>query len=254
MITLMNQNKYIVSLTTIPSKFDNLHLTIDSIVNQTVLPDKIIVNIPNVYNFRMNSTSISEDKINDFVDKYPNVIVNRLDQDFGPGTKLLGLFHSNLIEPDNNTYIVLVDDDLVYKPYMIEYFDNYIKQNPNIEIASFYVYNHEHINVGQGADGFFIKQNTLTHFLQYYNEIKEEDYIHYHDDFYISYYFHLIDKQIRFIQPPHHCLIYDLSINSDIDALRLLEGKYSRGNLNAKSTEILNNLKNNKRFDFLSFI
>jgi len=59
----MNQNKYIVSLTTIPTKFDNLYLTIDSIINQTILPDKIIINIPKMYNFRMNSTSISEDKI-----------------------------------------------------------------------------------------------------------------------------------------------------------------------------------------------
>ena len=249
----MNKNKYIVSLTTIPTKFDNLYLTIDSIVNQTVKPDKIIINIPKIYNFRMNSMSIPQDKLNEFIDKYSknNVIVNMIDQDFGPGTKLLGLFHSNIIESTDNTYIILVDDDLIYKPYMIEYFDNYTKLHDNIDVASFYVYNHDHINVGQGADGFFMKQNTLRHFLQYYNVIKHEDYIHYHDDFYISYYFHLIDKHIQFIQPPHYCLIYDLSINSDIDALRLLEGKYSRGNLNAKSTEILNNLRNNDCFAFL---
>jgi hypothetical protein len=46
----MNQNKYIVSLTTIPAKFDNLYLTVDSIINQTILPDKIIINIPKIYN------------------------------------------------------------------------------------------------------------------------------------------------------------------------------------------------------------
>ena len=63
-------NKYIVSLTTIPTKFDNLYLTIDSIINQSILPDKIIINIPKIYNFRMNSTCISQDKINEFIDKY----------------------------------------------------------------------------------------------------------------------------------------------------------------------------------------
>ena len=42
-------NNYIVTLTTIPSKFDNLHLTIDSIINQTMLPSKIIINIPKTY-------------------------------------------------------------------------------------------------------------------------------------------------------------------------------------------------------------
>jgi len=250
----MNQNKYIVSLTTIPTKFDNLYLTIDSIINQTILPDKIIINIPKMYNFRMNSTSISEDKINEFIDKYSknNVIVNIIDHDFGPGTKLLGLFQSNIIEQNDNTYIILVDDDLVYKPYMIEYFDNYTKCNDNIDVASFYVYNHDNVNIGQGADGFFIKQDTLKYFPQYYDKIKEEDYIHYHDDFYISYYFQLINKHIHFIQPPHYCLIYDLSVNSDIDALRYIQGKYDRGILNVKSSEILNNLKNNHCFAFLS--
>ena len=254
----MKKNNYIVSLTTIPAKFDNLYLTIDSIINQTILPDKIIINIPKIYNFRMNSTSISQDKINEFINKYSkyNVFVNMIDKDFGPGTKLLGLFHSNIIETydDDNMYIILVDDDLIYKPYMIEFFDNYTKCNDNIDVdvASYYVYNHEQIDVGQGADGFFIKKSSLNLFLQYYNVIKEEDYIHYHDDFYISYYFHLINRHIYFIQPPHYCLIYDLSINSNIDALRNIEGKYNRGKLNVKSTEILNNLRNNNSFSFLS--
>jgi hypothetical protein len=249
-------NKYIVSLTTIPTKFDNLYLTIDSIITQSILPDKIIINIPKIYNFRMNSTCISQDKINEFIDKYSkyNVIVNMLDHDFGPGTKLLGLFHSNIINSfeNDNTYIILIDDDLIYKPYMIEYFDNHTKYCHNVDVASFYVYNHDNVNIGQGADGFFIKQHTLKHFSQYYDKIKEEDYINYHDDFYISYYFQLINKHIHFIQPPHYCLIYDLSVNSDIDALRYIQGKYDRGNLNFKSNEILNNLRNNDCFAFLS--
>ena len=249
-------NKYIVSLTTIPTKFDNLYLTIDSIINQTILPDKIIINIPKIYNFRMNSTSISQDKINEFIDKYSknNVFINMLDNDFGPGTKLLGLFHSNIINSfeNDNTYIILIDDDLIYKPYMIEYFDNYTKYCHSVDVASFYVYNHDNVNIGQGADGFFIKQHTLKDFSQYYDKIKDQDYINYHDDFYISYYFQLTNKHIHFIQPPHHCLIYDLSINSDIDALRYIQGKYDRGNLNFKSNEILNNLRNNHCFAFLS--
>jgi len=163
----------------------------------------------------------------------------------------LGLLNSGFMDYKDDTYIILMDDDLIYKPYMIEYFDNYIKSNPNIEVASYFVYNHDSIQIGQGADGFFIKQNILSHFLQYYNVIKDEDYINYHDDFYISYYFHMIHKPIHFIHPPHNCLIYDLSINSDIDALRYLKGKYNRDNLNVKSTEILNNLKNNNKFYFL---
>jgi hypothetical protein len=36
----------IISLTTIPPRFDNLYITIDSILAQTILPDKILINIP----------------------------------------------------------------------------------------------------------------------------------------------------------------------------------------------------------------
>ena len=39
----------IVSLTTIPPRFNYLHITIDSILSQTILPDKIIINIPNFF-------------------------------------------------------------------------------------------------------------------------------------------------------------------------------------------------------------
>jgi hypothetical protein len=42
----MQQNIYILSLTTIPSKIDNLHITMDSFICQTRMPNKIILNIP----------------------------------------------------------------------------------------------------------------------------------------------------------------------------------------------------------------
>ncbi len=55
-------NNYIVSLTTIPSKFDNLYITMDSLINQTMLPSKIILNISKIYNFRFNNLEISSKK------------------------------------------------------------------------------------------------------------------------------------------------------------------------------------------------
>ena len=47
---------YIYSLTTIPAKFDNLYLTIDSLLNQTIKATKIIINIPKQYSLRFNSS------------------------------------------------------------------------------------------------------------------------------------------------------------------------------------------------------
>ena len=45
-------NKYILSLTTIPSRINYIESTIKSLINQTLKPEKIILNIPKKYNFR----------------------------------------------------------------------------------------------------------------------------------------------------------------------------------------------------------
>ena len=38
--------KFCVSLTTIPSRIENINITIDSINKQTIKPDKIFLNLP----------------------------------------------------------------------------------------------------------------------------------------------------------------------------------------------------------------
>ena len=251
-------NEYIITLTTIPSKFDNLYITLDSLVNQSLIPKQIIINIPSEYNFRMGNKQIPIEKIEMLKKKYlksnSNVIFNILDKDYGPGTKLLGLFSSNIFSDIINkesTFIVLVDDDLIYKNYMLEYFDNYIRyQKENISVASYFVYEYN-ILIGQGADGFFIKSNLLKNFLDYYNIICGQDYLNYHDDFYISYYFNLINQTIYYIKPPYLKIIFDSQPNSQIDPLVKLEGKYSRNNLTLKSNEILNQINLEGEFDFI---
>ena len=248
---------YIISLSTIPSKFDYLHLTIDSLINQTILPSKIVINISKIYNFRMNNLEIPLEKINKFKNEYSkyNILINLVDEDYGPGTKLLGLLNSDIIKNSefdpSNTYIILVDDDHIYKPLMIENFDNCIKVNNNIDCASYCVYHVLFFKVGQGADGFFIKLNTLDNFLKYYNIIKNEIYVKYHDDFYISFYFYLIGKNIELLHHNYSQFIYESSYCSSIDALHKIESEYSRNNVQMKSHEILFKMKKENLFDFL---
>ena len=248
------KNNYIISLTTIPSKFDNLYLTIDSIINQTITPNKIIINIPKIYSFRMNNSKIDINKINDFMSKYSknNCIINFLDEDYGPGTKLLGLLNSNIIKSfdKSNTYIILVDDDLIYKPYMIETCDKEIKSK-NIEVGSFYVSEHKKIKIGQGADCYLMKLNKLNKFLDYFNVIRENDYVKYHDDYYISFYFYLLNMNIHYIRPPNNCLIYDTHDKTYIDALSRISGKYNQIKLSDKIHDLLIDLKKKSYFNFL---
>ena len=227
----MQQNTYILSLTTIPSKIDNLHITMDSFICQTRMPNKIILNIPRKYSFRKNNTEIPIDKLTHFMEKYQqyNCVINMIDTDYGPGTKLLGLFENEIIDMNNiNTYIILVDDDIIYKPYMIETFDTEIRLNNNInniDVASFYGYNVGHIRIAQGVDGFLMKSMTLAYFLDYYEIIKHYDYVNYHDDFNISFYFHILNQKINILTSPNDCSIYEYHKDTFTDALCEIKGK-----------------------------
>jgi hypothetical protein len=249
----MTQNVYILSLTTIPSKINNLYITMDSLICQTRMPDKIILNIPRKYSFRMNNTEIPIDKLTHFMEKYQqyNCVINMIDTDYGPGTKLLGLFENDIIDmTDKNTYIILVDDDIIYKPYMIETFDTEIRAN-NIDVASFYGYNVSHIRIAQGVDGFLMKSTKLLYFLDYYEIIKHCDYVNYHDDFYISFYFHILDQEINIPTLPNSCLMYEGHKDTFTDALCEIKGKYSRQNLNNEIYKILVELDENNAFSNL---
>ena len=73
-----------VSLTTIPERIKNIEKSINSIISQTLKPDKIFLNIP--YKYERFNNVISDEEIPKF-DKI--VEITRCD-DFGPGTKLMG--------------------------------------------------------------------------------------------------------------------------------------------------------------------
>jgi hypothetical protein len=89
--------KYIISLTTIPSRINNLEKTIKSLVEQTLKPNRIILNIPINYSLRFE-TSIDPLIISKKLNKYINKInINYINYDYGPGTKLLGLIKSKII-------------------------------------------------------------------------------------------------------------------------------------------------------------
>ena len=244
--------KYIFSLSTIPSRINYIESTIKSLLEQTLKPEKIILNIPKKYNLRFKS-SIQKIHIEKVLNKYLHkIIINYIDSDYGPGTKLMGLIKSKLIKMDiEDTYIVLVDDDHIYKPQMLEYFDNYNKKiyDNKLKVASYYCYNLNKITIGQGADGFFIKLNLLFDFEVYYDIIKKNDLILYHDDYYISYYFHLKQIPINHIKSTIDNLIYVKEKSWNIDSLVSIKNEYNRSNLCKKIKKILSNLKNEGKFD-----
>jgi hypothetical protein len=234
-----------VSMTTIPSRFKNIFPCIDSLLNQVFLPTKIIINIPLQYDFRFNNYVISEDEIQEFKNRYSHtdkVEVYRCNYDYGPGTKLVGLLKNKI--PLDNSFIVLVDDDVVYKNTFLEGFIPYLTEN---SVASYWVYDYMDLKIGQGVDGFLIHGKLLSKFLKYYKLIKDEPCVNYHDDVYLSFFFQILNIPIQKIDTVE--TVY--STYNNYDALSTIYGEYSRDNVYLKSMNLLKDYKDKGKFHFL---
>lgn len=192
----------IISLTTIPPRFKYLYITIESLLNQTICPDKIIIHIPEIYN---NYDSID-------IPKYSNdkIIINRQTKDYGPITKLLGLYHSELYNNmSNDDIIIVVDDDRIYNnnmiKYMITYHEKYIDKvltvdGDEIEQATngFIQTNYKkqprgvpfkkigYIDTIHGCNGFVITKNLCPFNNKKIFEINPKNVNYYVDDIVIS--------------------------------------------------------------------
>lgn len=237
-ITLQQLPIYI-SMTTIPARLQYIHKTIDSILEQTVQPIKIFLNIPKRY-YRFPDEKISKELCDELEGKYEILKINYIEEDYGPGTKLLGTLITNNEKPilDNNGIIILIDDDVVYQNNMIELIVNAYKEHNKMNISfSFYTYEYNNITVGQAVDAFSIPVYCLNNIIDYYKTIINYDMlpssIFLYDDFWISYYLHKKNIEIKFLETTNGKNIYEVS--NDIHALFLLDGKFNRENVAEKS-------------------
>jgi len=174
-----------VSISTIPQRVKYINKAINSLLNQTKKPDKIFVNIP--HKFKRFNEIIEETQIPKFNSSI--VEVTRC-EDYGPGTKLLGSL--NKLEEDS--LLILADDDHTYKDYMIEKFFYFYSKAPN-NAYSFFVYPIENFPVGQGADGFAINTNHLKGIKTFYEKVvKDYKELFLNDDVWISYFLYFLKK------------------------------------------------------------
>ena len=174
-----------VSLSTIPQRLKNLSESVDSLLKQTRKPDKIFINIPFKY---MRFPEIIDD--NQIPKFDSNIVEVTRCEDCGPGTKLLG----SLNKFENNSLVILADDDNVYEDYMIEKFYYFYSKAPN-NAYSFYVHPLGNFGIGQGADGFAINTNNLEGIKNFYDYVvKDYKELFLYDDLWISYFLYFFKK------------------------------------------------------------
>ena len=100
---------------------------------------------------------------NDLDFSFDDKIIFNKSEDYGPGTKLLG----SLNQIKDCQYIILLDDDHVYKKNMLEIFAT--KTDLKSDNAySFCTYSIEDLVIGQGADGFMIRTDLLKNIKEFF--------------------------------------------------------------------------------------
>ena len=209
----MNTN-FCITFTTIPSRLNSIHKTIDSIKRQTLKPKKIFLNVPYKY-YRFPKIEISNQDLLKYEDDL--VEITRC-EDFGPATKIMG----SLDKIKKFDCAIIIDDDHIYNNKMCEIFiKEFEKKNINY---SYYIQKLFDIDIAQCADGFLINCKYLDDIKSFYNTyVKKNRNMFLDDDLWISIYLQKIKKsKIEnligvFIKETNKQIVYD--IHSSIDAL-----------------------------------
>tara|TARA_Y100000310_G_C20642348_1_gene794663 strand:- start:914 stop:1789 length:876 start_codon:yes stop_codon:yes gene_type:complete len=116
----------VISLSILPARFKHFAPTLNSITDQTVLPEKIIINLPKT--FRRDKTNY---EIPDYVKAHPLIHINWIEEDMGPATKILPTL--NLFKDEADKLIIVLDDDQIYPKGMVE---NYVKNSKDLPDAA----------------------------------------------------------------------------------------------------------------------
>ena len=105
-----NRADVIVTLSTIPSRIALMEPTIKSLLRQTLSPRQIVINVPE---FSLREKTVYS--IPPFLEALRSVTINHC-VDRGPATKFLPVINES--NPDQA--IVVVDDDRIYPPRLVE--------------------------------------------------------------------------------------------------------------------------------------
>jgi hypothetical protein len=125
--------RIVVSLTTTPDRIVYLEETLLSLLDQTLLPSEIAINVP--YTSRKGIPYL----IPKFLQEYESeghIKIHRIPIDEGPASKLL----PTLRRENDHTVIIVVDDDIIYHPCTIErLYSRFLEYNRNHAITNFAV-------------------------------------------------------------------------------------------------------------------
>jgi hypothetical protein len=203
-----NQNdEIIVTLSTSPTRLNDIKSTLDSMLNQSIKPTKIFINVP--YVFKRTGEGYDNNKLENIKNIDSRIQINRC-EDKGPITKVLETLKLNT-NPDS--IIIIMDDDIIYNNDTIEKLTSELKKNPDKVIAGS-IFKHENIDIVEGFKTIcFHRKIFKDDFFDFVN--KTNSYVHCYksDDFIISHY--LNKNNINAIKSDINIQILNHGLQSD---------------------------------------
>lgn len=114
--TMYNKRKVIATTSTIPSRMDNLHFSIKSILGQSIKPDEIVVALPS-HSMREEKDYEIHEEIKAMSDSGVITLLHS-EEDHGPATKLFPVLKREMeagLSKDKESIIITFDDDKHYQ-------------------------------------------------------------------------------------------------------------------------------------------
>lgn len=221
----------VVGLTTLPSRIGLLAPTLDSLLAQSRPPDRIVLAIPPTSRREGRGYELPPE-LTDEAAWDGRLEIVRTEDDHGPGTKLLG----SLAAVSEPSILVVVDDDVVYAPYMLQKLVE-AQRADHSRSFSFYAYREGGITVGQGCDGFSFWTPNLDGIADWAQPILDQPALFVHDDLWISFFLQRRGVRIRRILPDRGALVYEQLERES--SLRELDGDLRRDLVHAEGLRYL---------------
>lgn len=244
-----------VSLSTIPSRFNNVHNTIESLIHQTYTPTKIFLNIPKQY-VRFPDQTITDEDIEKLKSRFSDILcINRVDNDSGPGTKLVGI-PDYVIQED--AFVIIVDDDVHYNSRMIERHMTQYMKDRNLPTQVKRVYGIDFVGIYgkfamiQVVGSMGIPSRSLDKFKAYSIFVLNFETLFYVDDLWIIYYFVKKGYEAFKLPPLDGVEEQPNTFTTEVDGLVLLGGSHRRSKLLQEGYFILRGGDADKHFWFLN--
>ena len=183
-----NPNDYYLSLTTIPSRLNNIIPTLKSFIDQKIKPLKIFLCIPHVSK-RTGEKYVIPDELKQFIDKHRIVKIIRC-KDYGPATKLLGLLETHKI----NKNIIIGDDDRIMERDWTEKLIEEHYNNPfSIITGEIGQWSDDRFlaKIPWGSAGILFPANSIGNDIFYFHKKLEKECRYVDDVFWYKYFYEL---------------------------------------------------------------